>query len=346
LQYRFTEPAVYEVRYTRRAMDFSRDPSKVLLQSAWTPIRALPRAPHTRTTNPAPTAPAELLSDYLPSVLASPDAVALDSVVACLYHANYAVRSYASAALAYWPQPEADARVDRELASRGPSDMTVEGTLQRHPEMLPLVLHYLKSADPALLRGALTGVSRWLYAHPGHAAAESALLAAADHLTRATDPQTVSNYAAALGAVRDPRAGTLLWSLAGRGVAREQALIAITWRKDPRDLPPLAALLEQPAGDPVSRELASLPYALRNSYGDSALPYLESALAKSPYLWVRTNCARELILAGRSSGFAFVAQAIEQKSSYAREMVQFLQDRFPALRGADDAALLAFLRAH
>ncbi|MCU1237925.1 MAG: hypothetical protein JWP63_5892, partial [Candidatus Solibacter sp.] len=48
---------------------------------------------------------------------------------------------------------------------------------------------------------------------------------------------------------------------------------------------------------------------------------------------------------GRASGFAFVAQAIEQKKSYAREMIQYVQERFPQLRGADDAAMLAFLRA-
>jgi hypothetical protein len=345
LLYRFTEAGVYEVRYTRRGMD-PRDPSKIQLQSEWTPIQVLPRAPGPRVARPAPTAPAELLSDYLPGLLGFSDPAALDAVVACLYHPNYTVRTYASAALAYWPQSEADARVDRELSSRGPSDMTVEGTLQRHPGMLALVLPYLKSDDPALLRGALTGVARWVYAHPADAQAETALIAAAEHVIAAGDEQTVINYAAALGTVRDPRAGTLLWNLVQRNVAREQALIAISWRKDPRDLPRLAALLESPAaGDPLSYKLASLPYALRNSFGDAALPYLESALKNSDFVWVRTNCARELILAGRPSGFAFAAQAIEQKTRYVREMVQFVQDRFPELRGRDDAAVLAFLRA-
>ncbi len=60
---------------------------------------------------------------------------------------------------------------------------------------------------------------------------------------------------------------------------------------------------------------------------------------------MRTGCARELILAGRSSGFAFVAAAIEQKKLFAREMIQYVQERFPELRGADDATVLAFLRA-
>uniref|UniRef100_Q01Q32 Uncharacterized protein n=1 Tax=Solibacter usitatus (strain Ellin6076) TaxID=234267 RepID=Q01Q32_SOLUE len=345
LLYHFTEPGVYEVRYTRRGMD-PRDPSKFQLQSEWSPIHVLPRAPGPRAAQAAPAAAPELLSDYLPSLLSFADATALDAVVACLYHPNYSVRTYASAALAYWPQAEADARVDRELPARGPSDMTVEGTLQRHPEMLALVLPYLKSNDPTLLRGVLTGVSRWIYAHPADVQAETALIAAAEHVIASSDEQTVVNYAAALGTVRDPRAGALLWNLVQRNVAREQALIAISWRKDPRDLPRLAALLESPAaGDPLSYKLASLPYALRNSFGDAALPYLESALKNSEFVWVRTNAARELILAGRPSGFAFVAQAIEQKTRYVREMVQFVQDRFPELRGRDDDAVLAFLRA-
>ena len=114
-----------------------------------------------------------------------------------------------------------------------PSDMTVEGTLTRHPEMLSLVLPDLKSADPMLLRGAVTGVSRWIYAHPAQAAVEAEFLAAAEHVIHVADEQTVTNYAAALGSVRDPRAGTLLWDFVARGVARGQSLIAICWRKDP-----------------------------------------------------------------------------------------------------------------
>jgi hypothetical protein len=346
LQYRIAEPGVYEVRYTRRRMDYGVQPSTVLLRSEWTPIRVLPRASSPPAPRPAPEDPAELLSDYLPGVLGFSDRAGLDAVVACLYHANQTVRQFAAGALAYWPEDEANARVDRELSVRGPSDMTIDGTLARHPEMLPLVLPYLKSDNQALLRGAVTGASRFIYAHPAETDAGVALIAAAEHVIRAGDPQTVSYYAAALGSVRDARAGTLLWDMVRRNVARGQAVIAISWRKDPRDLPRLATLLEAPvSGDPMSADLGSLPYALRNSYGDAALPYLESALAKSQYVWVRTNCARELILAGRSSGFAFVADAIEQGRPYKREMTQYVQERFPRLRTADDAAMLSFLRA-
>jgi glycine/D-amino acid oxidase-like deaminating enzyme len=39
------------------------------------------------------------------------------------------------------------------------------------------------------------------------------------------------------------------------------------------------------------------------------------------------------------------AEAIEQNRFYRREMVQFVQDRFPELKNADDSKVLAFLKA-
>ena len=128
-------------------------------------------------------------------------------------------------------------------------------------------------------------------------------------------------------------------------MAYEQSLIAITWRKDPKDLTGLVAILEAPAtGDPLSGELSSLPYALRFAYGKAALPALEDAVKNSGYVWVRTNCARELIIENRPSGFAFVADAIEKDRFYKREMIEFMRERFLELRDADDAAVLAFLK--
>jgi hypothetical protein len=97
-------------------------------------------------------------------------------------------------------------------------------------------------------------------------------------------------------------------------------------------------------GDPLNTELASLPYALRNAYGAAALPALENALKKSGYVRVRTNCARELIVENRPSGFAFVADTIERNRFYKREMIEFVRECFPELRGADETAVLASLK--
>jgi hypothetical protein len=175
---------------------------------------------------------------------------------------------------------------------------------------------------------------------------EAALISASEDALRIGDAQTVNDYASALGGVHDPRARDLLWNFVERDVHTEQSLIAITWFKNPEDLPRLASLLEAPAkADNMTGTYSSLPYAIHRAYGDAALPVLESAVQESSYVWVQTNCARELVLAGHKSGFAFIAQAIEQDKVYRREIVQFVQDRFPEFRGADDEKILAFLKS-
>jgi hypothetical protein len=213
------------------------------------------------------------------------------------------------------------------------------------------MLPYLQSDNPVLLRGALLGLG-WLLRtdtdrKPGgvETRAESAILAATEHVVKTGDPEMVSKLAVTLGVVRNDRARDMLWSFVERGVSREQSLIVITWRKDVRDLPRLGLLLTAPAtGDPLKPGLSSLPYALRNSYGDEALPFLEDGLQRSADVFVRTSCARELVLAGHSSGFAFIVKAIEGNERYKQEMTQFVRDSFPDVRGADEGALLAFLK--
>ena len=197
-------------------------------------------------------------------------------MVAALYHPSSIVRRFAANALRYWPEAETNARVDRELAARGPTDVTVEDTLTRHPELAKLTVSYLSSDDPVLLRGAVTGLRR-------QPSTERELIDAAEHVVRIADPQTVTDYTAALGTLHDGRATALLWSFVERDIARSQSLIALTWRKDLRDLPRLARYMDN-----------SLPYALLNAYGDAARPYVENAMKNSPDPHIRESCAREL----------------------------------------------------
>jgi hypothetical protein len=353
LQYRFDKPGVYEVRYTRRRGRLGAGDSQPLFQTAWTRIEIQPaQAGAPVGTGAPPQDPAEALSDYLPGILGFPDNAHLALVTEYLYHSNDTVRQYASMALAYWPEDETNRRLADLLRTRGPSDVVVEQTF-RTPRAVDFILRGLRSDNPVLVRGAITGVTRLLFADPpvlsveARRRAESALIAAAQNVLREGDPQTLINYAGALGGVHDPRARDLLWDLVRRNVAAGQSLIAISWLKNPADLPRLASLLEAPAtgGDAMQGMYSSLPYAIHQAYGDAALPVLESAIQKSGYVWVRTNCARELVQAGRKSGFAFIAEAIEEKKFYKREMVQFVQDRFPELRGADDGKVLGFLKA-
>ncbi|MGD0871653.1 MAG: hypothetical protein ABSB88_19035 [Bryobacteraceae bacterium] len=343
LQYRFRQPGVYEVRYTRR-----QGQPEPILQSAWTRIEIQQAQPGALAVPPQD--PAEALSDYLPGILGFPDAAHLALLTDYLYHPDDTVRQYTSLGLAYWPDDQVNRRLTDLLRTRGPSDVVVERTF-RTPGAVDFILPRLRSDNPVLLRGAITGVNRLLFADPpllsieARARAEDALVSAAENVLRGGDPQTGNNYASALGGVHDPRARDLLWDFVKRNVLTEQSLIAVTWLKNPADLPRLAALLEAPAkGDPMQVTYASLPYAIHRAYGDAALPVLESAIQQSGYVWVRTSCARELVQAGRKSGFAFIAQAIEQNKFYRQEMVQFVHDRFPELRGADDSQVLAFLK--
>jgi hypothetical protein len=84
-------------------------------------------------------------------------------------------------------------------------------------------------------------------------------------VVRIADPQTLTDYTAALGVLQDPRASARLWDFVERDIARGQALIAITWRKDVRDLSRLARYMDN-----------SLPYALLNAFDDAARPYVET----------------------------------------------------------------------
>src|SRR5471030_449902 len=350
LQYRFDKPGVYEVQYTRRrGLPGMRD-SQPIFQTAWTRIEIQPAL--LGAPGAPPQDPAEALSDYLTGILGFPDDAHLALVTEYLYHSNDTVRQYTSMGLAYWPDDGINRRLADLLHTRGPSDVVVERTF-RTPGAVDFILPYLRSENPVLVRGAITGVTRLVFADPpllsaeARARTEDALISAADYVLRVADPQTANNYASALGGVHDPRARDLLWEFVNRNVLTEQSLTAITWFKNPADLPRLATLLEAPAkDDALQRTYSSLPYAIHRAYGDAALPALESAIQKSGYVWVQTGCARELVQAGRKSGFAFIAQAIEQNKFYRREMVQFVQDRFPELRGADDSKVLAFLKGH
>ena len=349
LQYSFDQPGPYEVRYARRRNPVGMTFDDVLFQTAWTRIEILPAVTAAPLTPPAD--PAELIADYLPNILGFPDEAHLKLVSEFLYDPNPTIRRYVAQSLGYWPLDQVNPRLAELLRTRGPSDALVDATF-RIPGAVDQMLPALRSDNHVLVAGAVLGVTRLLNADPpvlsdqARARAEDALIAASGNVLLVGDLQTVTNYAGALGAVRDPRGRDLLWDFVKRNVAAEQSLMAITWLKNSADLPRLATLLEVAApADTQLRTYAMLPYAIRRAYGDAALPVLESALRKSGYTWVRVNCAEELVEAGRKPGFAFMAQAIEQNQSYRRQIVQFIKDRFPELRTADDGKVLDFVKA-
>lgn len=363
LQYRFDRPGAYEIRYTMRR-GWSHD-SPAVLRSPWTRVEVKPGTPEVRArwlaemSAHAPADSTSLLTDFLPSILGIPDEPSLRLLTRYLYHPNNLVRQFAMYGLTYWPAAEAAATVKNLIRTRGPSDVAVDFLTLRPgldaraaDSVVEASLRFLSADSPVLLRGAITAVYRiGLAAKPGispalRTRAETALVESENHILATSESQTACDYAAALGTVKNDRAGAVLWDLVSRDTAaREQAEIALTWRGDPADLPKLARLALAPAnGDPLNRGLASLPYALHRAYGDAALPYLEAMLAKSEFTWVRTESARELILAGRPSGFAFVADAIEARKPYRRELIDFVRGQFPGMRNAGDEEVLRFVQ--
>lgn len=105
LIFRFDEAGTYQVRFTYHAPGVS---APRLYQSEWTWIQILPPQPQQRAAWLAeirahpPTDPAQLLTDTLPNLLASPDDASLEILTGYLHDPNPAVQRYAKAGLAYW----------------------------------------------------------------------------------------------------------------------------------------------------------------------------------------------------------------------------------------------------
>jgi hypothetical protein len=99
LLYRFDEHGAYEVRYVGYGLG-----RNVLARSAWTPLQVRPFSPQQRLAwlkemrTKAPADPVELLSDFLPSLLAVPDEAASSILRPYLRHSNELVRQYVGAA--------------------------------------------------------------------------------------------------------------------------------------------------------------------------------------------------------------------------------------------------------
>jgi hypothetical protein len=325
---------VYEVRYSYRPGFV--DGSPTTAYSEWTRFEVRAGTAEARKQwlegLPVPDSPGLVLTGYLPSILGLPDDTSLRRLVPLLYHADSLVRDFALRGFGFWSDAEATVAARQALRQRGPCEGVVR--LLHEKVNAADLIPYLQSPDPVLMRGVVYGFQALFRTGNAGPPEEEAVMAAQDHFLRSTDVQTRGNYVSLLGSVRDPRAGRLLWEVAaGKGPVAEQAFIAITWRKNLADLPKLAARMSNP----------SEPYALHNGYREASLPYLESALKQHPQIFVRAACARELIVAGRPSGFSYVLEAIEQNTGVKGEMVQFLKDRFPELRTADDGAVVRWL---
>jgi hypothetical protein len=361
LQYRFDRPGMYEVRYTLRNGWCPEEPAD--LQSGWTPIEILPGTPQERARwladmdAHAPSGAADLLTDFLPSILGVPDEPSLRLLCRYLYHPDSLVRQFAMYGLTYWPEAQADAALINLARARGPSDVIIDFlvwsklTTVQADSIVESAISHLTSSDPVVLLGAVTALDRLALSQNSlvttavRARAEYALVDAAGHIVTAGDVETVNRYSMAVSMVKDDRAGAVLWDLVNRDPGEGQAVIALTWRKVPADLPKLAQFaLRHVRGSNQDEGVSSLPYVMHQAYGDDALPHLERILERSDSTRMRT-AALQLMISGRPAGFAFTLDALENNRPYRAEMLQLVRAQLPDLREADDAAVLRFLQA-
>jgi len=310
LQYRFTDPGVYEVRLLRYPLFVAR--GDIQAQSDWIPIQVLPAMPRTIAAT-HPQDPTEILSRFLPDLLALPDDKALAVVFEYLYHPNVYVRQYASAALSYWPQSVVDSRLAETFRTKGATPPTGDPTAMQ--QLVEAVLPWFSSDDPVLFKRAITAARNALDATATANAEtrsllEQGLIAGVHNMDHA-DAQTIDEFVSVLGRIHNERVRDLLWSFADRHTGTEQALIAIASQRDPRDLPRLAALLiAVPADAPPGQTLSGVPHAM--SALAASTSWLETVLAKAPSPTVRFRCAQELMRVYDRLGFAFARRFRKQ----------------------------------
>lgn len=346
LRYHLDQPGSYEIRLLHYEGPFLS--GDIRMQSVWTPIEVLPAVPRTITAPPQDAT--EILSSFLPDLLSLPDNEALSVVLEYLYHPSARVRAYASDALYYWPGSVVEPRLMETVRTRGPVQYIPLPWATAHAsELLESALPYFFSDDPALFQGALTAARNALsptatLSPELRSRLEEVLISAARDLDRA-DAQTVNDFISVMGQLKDEHVHDVLWSLADRHTGAEQALIAIAWQKNAKDLPKLAAYLTAvPADARRGQAFSGLPNAMRAQFGDAALPWLRTVLAKAPSAEVRIRCAEELMRANDPSGFAFAQDAFENNRAWKLQVRTVVKEQFPEARNKSDADLASFMR--
>jgi hypothetical protein len=159
-----------------------------------------------------------------------------------------------------------------------------------------------------------------------------------------------------LGSLKTREAHQLLKRMAySASPVAEQARISLLRNPQPDDLPDLAALMFQPGedSDQDGSQLSGLPGNLISAFGDRAIPAVEKAMADSPYIWVQTAAAEELVRKNDPAAFSFFLDAIindrwSWNHAYKGQLIQFLKDNFPSQvpRAADQKAITDFLQKH
>lgn len=365
LLYRIEEPGDYEVRLKMgRARPWARSltDEEIFIQSEWTPLRIEAATERQRidwlaavTKNP-PAARADVVGDYLPSILGVPDEQSLEAVVAQLYHLDPRVARYAAGGLGYWPLPAALEAVQRTFERRGPSAVAVRWLLmQRSNGVEPLSvietsLPYLASSDLGALRGAVSAVRSlgWLQTPelpPDlRARAVAAMIAAEKYVVASGDHETSQDYAQGLEILRDERAAPILWRFVDDGIALGSSLQAIAHFARPEDLPKLAAFIDvKHMPRDYYYHTDGLLGALMSAYGADALPYVERVIQETDRASLRDGAGNVLVYADLPEAWSFIAEAIENDAPYKADLMRHIGARYPEAN-ATQAAMLALAK--
>ncbi|MEO8659640.1 MAG: hypothetical protein ABI693_14305 [Bryobacteraceae bacterium] len=247
LAYRFDKPGSYEVRYV--GYDFRYPTQKhVLVRSAWIPLEveafsALKRQAWLESMRgKRPADAVELLSDYLPSLLAVPDATVLSLLTNALYHSESSVRNYTCNALDLFDDALIASWIPRTVRANGPTPELAYVLSWRRPsfqarggEIANSVLSYMKSTSPLLVAGALQSlyfmkpVYDWS-SHPDLPVLMDRTVAGeAERLIETHNATILQPLALYLGTWKDERSRILLRRLVTEGTVREQAEICLRW---------------------------------------------------------------------------------------------------------------------
>jgi len=364
LQYPFTQPGTYLVRFTRRAYEPGRG-MQIAEQSDWVPlvVRAAPpgvveRWLRSELAKVQGASPGRLLGEVLPSLLASRNPRVLRTMIDTSYGGNSAVAEYAANSLRLFDPEPTRMQLLAVIQQRGPNDalgwlFSSDADLVRPiaPQIVQASLPYLRSREPSEVEAAFHVLMNLRDAHFGLSSdsvrrIEQALRGDLDFIIAQRNDKAAWWIANFLGQTRPASGREALWKLVGAGLATEQSLSCITWFRDPADLPRLTSIAEQyDSSDPYGYKHSSFVEELGTEYGTAARPYLRDILASSRQIWVRTEAAKALVLIDDRAGWEFFAGVLKQRPFYRDEMVRWLRIAFPAIRNADDVQILGFIQS-
>ena len=385
--YPLLKPGVYRVRWTveepnfqdaNRVEDILRDAAR----SDWTTFTVLQATPARRESwlsrllKSPPSDPALITGDYIPSlVAAAPNERALEAIGNQLYSSNDLVAALATSAMRFFPNDRVSDLILAIIERRGPSDAIarilsmdkiagVKDGAARRVQVVRRCIDNLQSNDPTEQAAALETIhflvhlpNNKLPVDPSLAAeADAKVMEAARAIVAANQDQPQSQLAIYLGSLKTREAHELLKRMAySASPVAEQARISLLRNPQPDDLPELAALMFQPGedSDQDGSQLSGLPGNLISAFGDRAIPAVEKAMADSPYIWVQTAAAEELVRKNDPAAFSFFLDALindrwSWNHAYKGQLIQFLKDNFPSQvpRAADQKAITDFLQKH